>query len=108
MAWPIAAGVLTLAALAAGIFAVVAVRHRGNRGPQVVAMPPAATGSIASAVPSVAAPPEPASAMATAAAPPASTATPVPTTAVSLLPVVPPPRRASVPRPSTSRRLAPW
>jgi serine/threonine-protein kinase len=88
MAWPVAAGVLTLAALAAGVVGFVVLRHRGQQQPQIVALPPA----TASVAPVVAQPPEPASAMATTAAPPASTAAPVPTTAVTLLPLAPQPR----------------
>jgi hypothetical protein len=88
MAWPVVAGLLTVAALAAGVVGFVALRHRGQPRPQVVTLPPA-TASIAPLAPQ---PPEPASAMATAAAPPASTSAPVPTTAVSMLPLAPLPR----------------
>ena len=88
MAWPVAAGVLTVAALAAAVVGFVVLRHRGQPGPQVVTLPPATT-TVASVVAQA---PEPASAMATAAAPPASTAVPVPTTAVSMLPLAPLPR----------------
>jgi len=108
VAIPVAAGVLTLAALAAAVVAFVVLGHRGQP-PPVAEGHPSATASVAPVVP----PPEPASATAAAAAPPPSGA-PVPTTAVTLLPLAPLPRApvgpapvpVAPPRPAPSARPA--
>jgi serine/threonine-protein kinase len=93
VAIPVVAGLVTLAAIAAAVIAFMMLGHR-RQPPQVEAIPPSAT---ASPVP-VAPPPEPASAIATAAPPPSTTA-PVPTTAVTLLPLAAPPRAPIGPAP---------
>jgi serine/threonine-protein kinase len=99
VAFPIVAGILTLAAVA-GVVWFGMLRHRGERS-QVVDARPSVTASAAPVAPvaSTASPPGSASAMATAPAPPASTTAPVPTTAVSLLPLAPLPRAPFGPPP---------
>jgi serine/threonine-protein kinase len=95
VALPVAAGFLTLLALGA-VGAFLVLRHRGVPRPQVVATSPSTMASLASVV---APPPEPTAATATTAAPATPAATPVPTTAVTLLPIAAAPRAPVGPAP---------